>query len=194
MSSMKLGVVFCSCNDTIHLNFDQLQQTIQDRFNPDTLVFAKTLCLGNEQDNLLKMINEDNYDGILIAACSQNNFQGIFPRKSSLPSEPFLEVVDLREECTPHSSELGFAKATSMIGASLFKLKQMKAPTSIRQEIPVPVAVIGNGFSQGTASFSSNRSGPARGNWRALLDSPLREVALDSTLARVFLWILWSNP
>jgi len=144
---MKLGVVFCSCNDTIHLNFDQLQQTIQDRFNPDTLVFAKTLCLGNEQDNLLKMINEDSYDGILIAACSQNNFQGIFPRKGSLPSEPFLEVVDLREECTPHSSELGFAKATSMIGANLFKLKQMKAPTSIQQEIPVPVAVIGNGFS-----------------------------------------------
>lgn len=147
MSSLRTGVIFCSCNDTIKLDFERLKQIIQERYHPDTIILTNTLCLGKEKENLLKMLKEQNYTGILIAACSENIFQGIFQQKSTMPSETLLEVVDLREECKSHSSELGLAKAVSMIGASLFKLGKLKVLDKIQQEIEEPVAVIGNGLS-----------------------------------------------
>ncbi|MFX0207742.1 MAG: hypothetical protein ACFFDT_17265, partial [Candidatus Hodarchaeota archaeon] len=144
---MRTGVIFCSCNDAIKLDFDRLKQIIQERYHPDTIILTKTLCLGKEKENLLKMLNEQNYTGILIAACSENIFQGIFPQNITVPSETILEVVDLQEECKPHSSKLGLVKAVSMIGASLFKLEKLKPLDKIMQEIKEPVAVIGNGIS-----------------------------------------------
>lgn len=147
MSSLRTGVIFCSCNDTIKLDFDRLKQIIQERYHPDTIILTKTLCLGKEKENLLKMLNEQNYTGILIAACSENIFQGIFPQNITVPSETILEVVDLKEECKPHSSELGLVKAVAMIGASLFKLEKLKPLDKIQQKIEAPVAVIGNGVS-----------------------------------------------
>ncbi|MFQ5822373.1 MAG: hypothetical protein ACE5I5_20555, partial [Candidatus Heimdallarchaeota archaeon] len=147
MSSLRTGVIFCSCNDTIKLDFDRLKQIIQERYHPDTIILTNALCLGKEKENLLKMLNEQNYTGILIAACSENNFQGIFPQKITVPSETILEVVDLQEECKPHSSELGLTKAVAMIGASLFKLEKLKPLDKIQQKIEEPIAVIGNGVS-----------------------------------------------
>ncbi len=147
MSSLRTGVIFCSCNNTIKLDFERLKQIIQEHYHPDTIILTNTLCLGKEKENLLKMINEQNYTGILIAACSENIFQGIFQQKSTMPSETLLEVVDLREECKSQSSELGLAKAVSMIGTSLFKLGKLKVLDKIQQEIEEPVAVIGNGLS-----------------------------------------------
>ena len=82
---MRTGVIFCSCNDTIKLDFTQLEKSINERYDPDTIIFTKTLCIGNEQETLLAMLNDKNYDGIVVAACSKSNFQGIFPRKKSWP-------------------------------------------------------------------------------------------------------------
>ncbi|MFQ6124760.1 MAG: hydrogenase iron-sulfur subunit [Candidatus Heimdallarchaeota archaeon] len=147
VSSLRTGVIFCSCNNTIKLNFERLKQIIQERYHPDTIILNNTLCIGKEKEKLLKILKEQYYTGILIAACSENIFQGIFPRKSTIPSDTCLEVVDLQEECKPHSSELGLIKAVSMIGASLFKLEKLKPLNKIQQEIKAPVAVIGNGLS-----------------------------------------------
>jgi len=72
---MRTGVIFCTCNDTIKLDFNQLEKSIHERYDPDTIILTKTLCLGNEQENLIEMLNDKSHDGIVVAACSNSNFQ-----------------------------------------------------------------------------------------------------------------------
>ncbi|MHC1622999.1 MAG: 4Fe-4S binding protein [Candidatus Methanospirareceae archaeon] len=139
---MKLGVFFCTCNNTIDIDFRSVKRSIKK--DVEVVETVDQLCQ-RDLDYIVDDVRRLDLDWILIAACTEKN--RIFERVASgFGCEIFF--LNLREHCGwVHERKEATEKAKSMIETALryaeLSISRPK-PEKIDLDVGYDVLVIGD--------------------------------------------------
>lgn len=139
---MRLGIFFCTCNDTIEIDFRNVKKSIKKEV--EVVETHDQLCQGG-LDYIIDDIRRLQLDGIIIAACTEK--KRIFERVTSgFGCDTFF--LNLREHCGwVHGRKEATGKAKSMVEAAIGYVtikNSLPEPKKIALHVGYDVLVIGD--------------------------------------------------
>ena len=156
-SDPKIGVFLCHCGNNIAdtVNIEKLKKELSKN---DELIVKDHLFLCSEsgQNLILKTLNDEKIDRVVIASCSPKHHWDIFKNCIQQKLNPYMwEMANIREHCSwVHSDkEEATKKAFSLIMGALNKIKHHKPIGTKKVHLNRDVLVIGAGIAGMHASL-----------------------------------------
>lgn len=149
----KIGVYICHCGGNIsdHVDVEEVRQRIEKQYGVAVAKTAIFSCSDASQSDMIKDIQEQGLDGLVVASCSPKLHLATFRAMSERAGlNPFQYVqVNIREQCSwAHSDDPSGAtcKATGLVGAGIEKALRQEALQPIRVTSVRKVLIIGAGI------------------------------------------------
>ncbi|TGC09495.1 CoB-CoM heterodisulfide reductase HdrA2 [Methanolobus halotolerans] len=149
---MRIGVYICHCGLNIAhtINVSSLQEKVSGLGDIAVVRDIQFMCSDSGQESIIRDIEENGLDRVLVAACSPHLHEPTFKRvltKAGL--NPFmLEMVNIREQCSwVHQAEPQMAtqKAFDLIRMGIARLKLLYPLQIKKVTVTKDVLVIGGG-------------------------------------------------
>jgi len=159
----RVGVFICKCGRNISniVDVEKVRHEIEEKCS--YVGVNEHVCSDNGQVAIIEKIEEEDLDGVVIAACSLSLhgdvFKNVMKKVGLNPSS--LERINIREQCSwVHKDEPKKAtdKAISLIYGSIKKLEGSKDIQIKKQRINKRVMVIGAGIAGITAALEIDSS------------------------------------
>lgn len=204
MSCKRIGVFICHCGGNISDYVDVEKVRAAAQAEPgvaaaSTFLFA---CSDAAQEDMIKKIQEDSLDGIVVASCSPKLHLSTFramAQRAGL-NQYLYNQVNIREQCSwahQHDRKNATGKAIGLVRAGIAKTRFSEPLEEIRVETIPKALVIGAGVSgmraalalsdMGIAVYLAERA-PAVGGriaeWGAMFPSDRQGAAIVETLAQ----------
>ena len=156
----KLGLYICSgCNIGENINIDALTNVAATECN---ISYCKTnphLCNSKSIDLIKSEITENNFDGIIIAACSPR----VKTAEFSFDPEIIIERINLREQvawCHEPGDEDTDMLAEDMLRMGVAKIKTILNPVPyIAEDISSDILIVGGGITGITSAVEAAKAG-----------------------------------
>jgi heterodisulfide reductase subunit A len=149
----KIGVYICHCGGNIsdHVDVEAVRKQVEEQYGVTVARTAMFTCSDASQNDMIKDIEEQKLDGMVVASCSPKLHLATFRAMSERAGlNPFQYVqVNIREQCSwAHSDDFEGAtcKATNLVGAGIEKVIRQEALQPIRVTSVKKVLVIGAGI------------------------------------------------
>ncbi len=163
---MRIGVYICHCGLNIAhtINVSSLQEKVNDLEDVTVVRDIQFMCSDSGQESIIRDIEDNELDRVLVAACSPHLHEPTFKRvltKAGL--NPFLlEMVNIREQCSwVHQEEPQMAtqKAFDLIRMGIARLKLLDPLEIEKVTVTKDVLVIGGGVAGIEAALTLADSG-----------------------------------
>jgi heterodisulfide reductase subunit A len=153
MTERRLGVYICYCGGNIsdYVDVEKVRDLVA---NEPSVVTAKTnmfTCSDSAQQEMIKEIEEQKLDGIVIASCSPklhlNTFRAMAERAGLNPYQ--YTQVNIREQCSwahTHDRDAATSKAVRLVRAGIARTRLSKPLQPLRVETVPHTLVIGAGL------------------------------------------------
>ena len=149
----KIGVYICHCGGNIsdHVDVEEVRRRIEKEYGVTVAKTSMFTCSDASQNEMMKDIQEQGLDGMVVASCSPKLHLTTFRNMSTRAGlNPFQYVqVNIREQCSwAHSDdhEGATCKAANLVGAGVEKALRQEALQPIRVTSVKKVLVIGAGI------------------------------------------------
>ena len=149
----KIGVYICHCGGNIsdHVDVEEVRRRIEKEYGVTVAKTSMFTCSDASQNEMMKDIQEQGLDGMVVASCSPKLHLTTFRNLSTRAGlNPFQYVqVNIREQCSwAHSDDHQGAtcKAANLVGAGIEKALRQEALQPIRVTSVKRVLVIGAGI------------------------------------------------
>ena len=149
----KIGVYICHCGGNIsdHVDVEEVRRRIEKEYGVTVAKTSMFTCSDASQTEMMKDIQEQGLDGMVVASCSPKLHLTTFRNMSTRAGlNPFQYVqVNIREQCSwAHSDdhEGATCKAANLVGAGIEKALRQEALQPIRVTSVKKVLVIGAGI------------------------------------------------
>jgi len=149
----KIGVYICHCGGNIsdHVDVEAVRRQVEEKFGVTVARTSMFTCSDASQNDMIKDIQEQGLDGMVVASCSPKLHLTTFRNMSTRAGlNPFQYVqVNIREQCSwAHSDdhEGATCKAANLVGAGIEKAMRQEALQPIRVTSVKRVLVIGAGI------------------------------------------------
>jgi len=162
----RIGVYICHCGGNIsdYVDVEQLRDLAGGE---EGVVIAKNVmfaCADSNQKEMIKDIQEQNLDGIVVASCSPklhlHTFRGVAERAGLNPYN--YVQVNVREQCSwahsDHPDQASY-KAAGLIRAGIKRVSHSEALENIKIKAHKSVVVIGAGVSGMRSAIDLARMG-----------------------------------
>lgn len=152
MTERRLGVYICYCGGNIsdYVDVEKVRDVVE---NEPSVVTAKTsmfTCSDAAQQDIIKEIEEQKLDGIVIASCSPklhlSTFRAMAERAGLNPYQ--YTQVNIREQCSwthTHDRDAATSKAIRLVRAGIARTGLSKPLQKLRVETIPEALVIGAG-------------------------------------------------
>lgn len=166
MKERRLGVYMCHCGGNIadYVDVDKVRETIAGEPGVVVAKTALSACSDASQQEMVRDIEEQHLDGLVVASCSPKlhmfTFRGAAKRAGLNPYQ--YTQVNVREQCSwAHTDDRqgATAKAISLIRAGIGKTNLTEPLDPIRIETVPEVLVVGAGIAGLRASLGLNDIG-----------------------------------
>jgi heterodisulfide reductase subunit A len=148
----KIGIFLCSCGNTISklINFKEIIEYFKNFKEVELFEENSFLCKPETLIVFKKKIKDNNFNGVIVAACSPQ-LKGTFFRKALEETGlnfNLLLLVNLREQCAMAYKEKGSAtkSAINLINSALRRIKLQQSIASKKVKIKQNALVIGGGI------------------------------------------------
>jgi heterodisulfide reductase subunit A len=161
----KIGVFVCHCGRNISgtVDIEKVVNAISAYPGVTYCTDYKYMCSAPGQDLIKNTIQEEQLDGIVIAACSPSLHEVTFRSTAEASGlNPYLiEIANIREQCSwVHTDrELATRKAITIIQMVIEKTKLNEALLPVNIKVNPRVLVIGGGIAGIQASLDIADSG-----------------------------------
>lgn len=204
MSRKRIGTFICHCGGNISDYVDVEKVRAAAEREPGVAVASTFLfaCSDAAQQEMIKTIQEENLDGIVIASCSPklhlNTFRAMAGRAGL--NQYLYNQVNVREQCSwahRHDREEATEKAIRLVRAGIAKTRLCEPLEDIRVETTPKALVVGAGVSgmraalalsdMGIAVYLVERASTVGGRvatWGAMFPSDRDGLAIVDTLAQ----------
>ncbi|HSQ35245.1 MAG TPA: FAD-dependent oxidoreductase, partial [Candidatus Binatia bacterium] len=149
----KIGVYICHCGGNIsdHVDVEAVRKQVEEQYGVTVAKTSMFTCSDASQNDMIKDIQEQGLDGMVVASCSPKLHLTTFRNMSTRAGlNPFQYVqVNIREQCSwAHSDDREGAtcKAANLVGAGIEKAMGQEALQPIRVTSVKKVLVIGAGI------------------------------------------------
>jgi heterodisulfide reductase subunit A len=149
----KIGVYICHCGGNIsdHVDVEAVRRQVEEQYGVTVARTSMFTCSDASQNDMIKDIQEQGLDGMVVASCSPKLHLTTFRNMSTRAGlNPFQYVqVNIREQCSwAHSDDRPGAtcKAANLVGAGIEKAMRQEALQPIRVTSVKKVLVIGAGI------------------------------------------------
>ncbi len=149
----KIGVYICHCGGNIsdHVDVEEVRRRIEKEYGVTVARTSMFTCSDASQNDMIRDIQEQGLDGMVVASCSPKLHLATFRNMSTRAGlNPFQYVqVNIREQCSwAHSDdhEGATCKAANLVGAGIEKAMRQEALQPIRVTSVKRVLVIGAGI------------------------------------------------
>jgi heterodisulfide reductase subunit A len=149
----KIGVYICHCGGNIsdHVDVEAVRKRIEEQYGVTVARTSMFTCSDASQNDMIKDIQEQGLDGMVVASCSPKLHLTTFRNMSTRAGlNPFQYVqVNIREQCSwAHADdhEGATCKAANLVGAGIEKAMGQEALQPIRVTSVKRVLVIGAGI------------------------------------------------
>lgn len=149
----KIGVYICHCGGNIsdHVNVEAVRKQVEAQYGVTVAKTSMFTCSDASQNEMMKDIQEQGLDGMVVASCSPKLHLATFRNMSTRAGlNPFQYVqVNIREQCSwAHADdhEGATCKAANLVGAGIEKAMRQEALEPIRVTSVKRVLVIGAGI------------------------------------------------
>jgi len=149
----KIGVYICHCGGNIsdHVDVEEVRKRVEAQYGVNVARTSMFTCSDASQNDMIKDIQEQGLDGMVVASCSPKLHLTTFRNMSTRAGlNPFQYVqVNIREQCSwAHSDdhEGATCKAANLVGAGIEKAMRQEALEPIRVTSVKRVLVIGAGI------------------------------------------------
>ncbi|MGD8228771.1 MAG: FAD-dependent oxidoreductase [Desulfobacteraceae bacterium] len=157
---LRIGVFLCHCGNNIAGVLDMKELAEYATLLPGVIQVASNLytCSEPGQQEIIRIIREDNIDRVVVAACTPLLLEPTF-RKCVVQAglNPFLlEMVNFREQITwVHSQEprLALEKAKDVLAAAVARAHLLEPLEYIRVPVTKRALVVGGGIAGLTAAL-----------------------------------------
>ncbi|MBM3404779.1 MAG: CoB--CoM heterodisulfide reductase iron-sulfur subunit A family protein [Bacteroidetes bacterium] len=162
----RIGVYICHCGGNIsdYVDVEQLRDIVSNEKN---VVISKNVmfaCADSNQKEMIKDIQEEQLDGIVVASCSPklhlHTFRNVAERAGLNPYN--YVQVNVREQCSwahsDHPDQASY-KAAGLIRAGIKRVSHSEALENIQIKAHKSVVIIGAGVSGMRASIDLARMG-----------------------------------
>ena len=161
----RIGVYICHCGGNIsdYVDVEELGKMFHEE---DNVVISKDVmfaCADSNQKDMVKDIQENNLDAIVVCSCSPklhlHTFKGVAARAGLNPAN--YVQVNIREQCSwPHSDRPREAtvKAAGLIRAGINRVSYSESLENIELKVKKSVLVVGAGVSGMTAAIDLAKS------------------------------------
>jgi heterodisulfide reductase subunit A len=149
----RIGVFVCQCGENIASTVDT-EKVAEEAKNLPGVVYTedyKFMCSAPGQDTLKKVVQENDLDGIVVAACSPHMHEKTFRKACAAAGlNPYrCEIANIREQCSwvhhDKTKEIGTYKSNDIVRMTLERLKKDRPLTTIKVPIIKKALVIGGG-------------------------------------------------
>lgn len=162
----KIGVYICHCGGNIsdYVNVEELSKMFG---NEDNVIISKDVmfaCADSNQNEMIKDIQEQGLDSIVVCSCSPklhlHTFKNVASRAGLNPSN--YVQVNIREQCSwahsdqPHEASV---KAAGLIQAGINRVSYSESLDAIDISVKNTALVIGAGISGMKAAIDMAKSG-----------------------------------
>ncbi len=150
----RIGVFVCQCGENIASTVDT-EKVAEEAKNLPGVVFTedyKFMCSAPGQDTLKKVVQENDLDGIVVAACSPHMHEKTFRKACSAAGlNPYrCEIANIREQCSwvhhDKTKEIGTYKSNDIVRMTAERLKKDKPLSTIKVSVIKKALVIGGGI------------------------------------------------
>ncbi len=149
----RIGVYICHCGGNIsdHIDVEEVRRRIEEQYGVTVARTSMFTCSDASQNEMMKDIQEQGLDGLVVASCSPKLHLTTFRNLSARAGlNPFQYVqVNIREQCSwAHSDDHPGAtcKAANLVGAGVEKALRQEALKPIRVTSVKRVLVVGAGI------------------------------------------------
>ncbi len=149
----KIGVYICHCGGNIsdHVDVEAVREQVEEQYGVTVARTSMFTCSDASQNEMMKDIQEQGLDGMVVASCSPKLHLTTFRNMSTRAGlNPFQYVqVNIREQCSwAHADdhEGATCKAANLVGAGIEKVMRQEALQPIRVTSVKRVLVIGAGI------------------------------------------------
>lgn len=149
----KIGVYICHCGGNIsdHVDVEEVRRRIEKEYGVTVARTSMFTCSDASQNEMIRDIQEQGLDGMVVASCSPKLHLTTFRNMSTRAGlNPFQYVqVNIREQCSwAHSDDHAGAtcKAANLVGAGIEKAMRQEALQPIRVTSVKKVLIIGAGI------------------------------------------------
>jgi len=149
----KIGVYICHCGGNIsdHVDVEAVRRQVEEKYGVTVARTSMFTCSDASQNEMIRDIQEQGLDGMVVASCSPKLHLTTFRNMSTRAGlNPFQYVqVNIREQCSwAHSDdhEGATCKAASLVSAGIEKALRQEALAPIRVTSVKRVLVIGAGI------------------------------------------------
>lgn len=152
MTEKRLGVYICYCGGNIsdYVDVEKVRETVASDPSVVTVRTNMFTCSDAAQQEMIKEINEEKLDGIVIASCSPklhlNTFRAMAERAGLNPYQ--YTQVNIREQCSwahTHNRNAATEKAIRLVRAGIARTALSKPLKKLRVETIPQTLVIGAG-------------------------------------------------
>ena len=157
---LRIGIFLCHCGTNIAGVLDMKELAEYATLLPGVAQVATNLytCSEPGQQEIIRIIGEDNIDRVVVAACTPLLLEPTF-RKCVVQAglNPFLlEMVNFREQITwahSHEPRLALEKAKDMLAAAVARAHLLEPLDYIRVPVTKRALVVGGGIAGLTAAL-----------------------------------------
>ena len=153
MSERRIGVYICHCGGNIsdYVDVAAVRDAVADLpdvVHAETSLFA---CSDGTQQDMIKLIKDQNLDGLVVASCSPKlhlfTFRGVSRRAGLNPFE--YTQANIREQCSwAHSDdpECATTKAIGLVKGAIAKTRESSALDALAVQTTPASLVVGAGI------------------------------------------------
>jgi heterodisulfide reductase subunit A len=163
----KMGVILCSCSDTIgkNIDLDRLESEVSKRRNIEFVKKHENLCTKEGQKFLKEAVESSGVERIILAGCTPRTYEETL-NKGAVDAglNPYLiEHVNLREQCDwiHEDKDATTRKAISLVYGGIGRVVFAQTIEEVNLQLAERenVLVIGGGIAGLTASSELARKG-----------------------------------
>jgi heterodisulfide reductase subunit A len=163
----KMGVILCSCSDSIgkNIDLDKLKSAISERPNIEFVKRHDKLCTKEGQQFLKDEVTSSGVERVILAACTPRTYEDTL-KKGAIDAglNPYLiEHVNLREQCDwiHEDKEATTTKAISLVYGGIGRVVFAKALEEVNMKLAERdnALVIGGGIAGLTAASELAQKG-----------------------------------
>jgi heterodisulfide reductase subunit A len=149
----RIGVYVCHCGGNIsdYVDVDRVVADIRDAGDVVVAETAMFACSDATQQDMVRAIEEQDLDGLVVASCSPKlhtyTFRGVAARAGLNPYE--YTQVNIREQCSwvhTDDEEAATAKATALVRAGISRTRHTTPLEEIVVETVPHTLVVGGGI------------------------------------------------
>lgn len=161
----RIGLFICHCGTNIagRLDIDAVIQELGGRVSMTHATDYRYLCSDPGQRLIRDAIEEQELDGIVVAACSPTLHENTFRRVAALAGlNPYqCEIANIREQCSwvHRDKKAATRKAVTIIRSAIAKLRLDESLHPISIPITAKALVVGGGMAGIRAALSISAAG-----------------------------------